>query len=219
MSLVGVSSSGSAQFEWPQEVVSFLEVRSTGENFVDQIFNADDTVLAQNFFDDTVVGEGESLSVELTVTSLVDQISDGLEGRITVSDIGLDLTQHVYGSTVDLNENSVVDLSKSQQLQTLLDIRVHVHNTLGSDNQSDLRLIRDVEVTVLLGTSQLSDGVTFLGGVLFGILSGSLHPFLSLNLSVGLGLVAQLRSLSGNLGVSLLLLLETFGDGNSVSHF
>ena len=43
----------------PQEIVGDFEVRSDGEDFVDQVFDADDAELAQPLLDD-VVGEGAS---------------------------------------------------------------------------------------------------------------------------------------------------------------
>jgi len=51
VSLVGESSSWGSELEWPQEVVGFLEVGADCVNLVDQIFNADDSGLAQNLFD------------------------------------------------------------------------------------------------------------------------------------------------------------------------
>ena len=43
----------------PQEVVGDFEVRADGEDFVDQILDADDAELAEPLLDD-VVGEGAS---------------------------------------------------------------------------------------------------------------------------------------------------------------
>ena len=70
MSLVGETSSWSSKFEWPQEVVGFLEVRTNGENFIDQIFNANDSVFTQNLFNYRVGGNWNSLFVNLTISSL-----------------------------------------------------------------------------------------------------------------------------------------------------
>lgn len=70
MSLVCETSSWSSKFEWPQEVVGFLEVRTNGENFIDQIFNANDSVFTQNLFNYRVGGNWNSLFVNLTISSL-----------------------------------------------------------------------------------------------------------------------------------------------------
>lgn len=88
LSLRVVSSSGGSQLESPQEVVGFLEVGSKGDDFVDQIFDAVNTVFAKSLFNDVVVGQGDSLSVVSSITSLVDQFADGLSGGVTQSNIG-----------------------------------------------------------------------------------------------------------------------------------
>ena len=59
------------QFEWPQEVVSLFEVWTDSYDFMNQIVYGQDTVLAQISFDDSVVGQRNSLLVDLTETSLV----------------------------------------------------------------------------------------------------------------------------------------------------
>ena len=66
------------ELEWPEEVVGFLELWSTSSDFVDQVFNARDTNLAEFSSDDGVVSKWNSASVNLTVSSLVDQVGDGL---------------------------------------------------------------------------------------------------------------------------------------------
>ena len=64
---------------------ALLEGRSDGSNFVDDIFDGDDTVLAERLFDDGVGGKGDSLLVDLSVTSLVDEFSDSLEVRLSIA--------------------------------------------------------------------------------------------------------------------------------------
>jgi len=43
-------------------------------NFMDQIFNAGDSNLAQLLLNDVVVSEWNSLAIHLSITSLVDEI-------------------------------------------------------------------------------------------------------------------------------------------------
>ena len=69
VSFLWESSSWGSELEWPQEVVGFLEVGTNSGDLVDQILHWDDSVLAQNLFDDCVVGDGDSLLVYLTETS------------------------------------------------------------------------------------------------------------------------------------------------------
>jgi len=76
VSLGNEAASWWVELEWPEEVVGFLEVSTAGGDFVDQIFETDETLLAEVVFDDFVVDQWESLSVGFAVTSLVDQFSD-----------------------------------------------------------------------------------------------------------------------------------------------
>jgi len=59
-------------------------VRSASVNFVDQIFNAEDVVLAKSLRNDFVVGKRNSLLIDLSVTSLVDQVRDDVSGGISI---------------------------------------------------------------------------------------------------------------------------------------
>ena len=63
-----------------------LEVGAHSVDLVDEIFHADDTVLAEVLLDDGVVGEGDALLVDLAVSALVDQLTDGLEVRFATGD-------------------------------------------------------------------------------------------------------------------------------------
>jgi len=58
-------------------------VRTNGDEFVDEVFNADDVVLSEGLGNDFVGGKGDSLLVDSSETSLVDQIRDSLSGGIT----------------------------------------------------------------------------------------------------------------------------------------
>lgn len=146
MSLGGEALSWWVQFEWPreevpinkgkirnqklpEEVVGLLEVWTGGGNFVDEIFEADDALFAEALFNDFIVGQWNSLSVDLAETSLVDQSSDGLCGWVSVGDVRLDFSEHVSGSLVDLDEDGVVELSQSEELQDLSDGWVQVVDT------------------------------------------------------------------------------------------
>jgi len=71
----------------PKEVVGFFEVRSDCVDFVDQIFNADNVVFAEGLSNDFVVGKGNSLLVDLSEASLVDQVRNSLSGGISVTQV------------------------------------------------------------------------------------------------------------------------------------
>ena len=77
------STSWGSQLEWPQEVICFLEVWADCMDFVDQVFKGSNAVLAQTFLNQTVIGEGNSLLVDFSKTSFVDQSSNCFSGRIS----------------------------------------------------------------------------------------------------------------------------------------
>jgi len=131
--LLPQSSSGRVELEGPQEVVGFFEVGSDGVDFVDEILNADDSVLSKSLFNDTVVVEGNPLPVHLGVSSLVDEFLDALKIgvsmgggqkaghmelklkiKLPIGEIGFSHTDHVDGSLVQPDESPIVDLTKTE---------------------------------------------------------------------------------------------------------
>ena len=114
------STEWGGKFEWPQEVVGFLEFWTAGDNLVDEVLNAGDSVFTELSFNDAVVGDWESSSLDLTATSLVDKLGDGLSGWVTISDEWLDHLDHVPGGFVQFDKNGVVQLSQSEELQDFL---------------------------------------------------------------------------------------------------
>lgn len=79
----GLESGGRvAQVEGVQEVVYLLEVRSNSDNFMNDIFDGDDSVFAKMLFDDSVVGKWNALLVDLAVTALVNKFADGFQVRL-----------------------------------------------------------------------------------------------------------------------------------------
>jgi len=84
------TSSWVAKLEWPEEVGGLLEVWTNGEDLVDQILHADNAVLAKAVLDDGVVGKSNTLLLDLSISALVDELTDGLEVRISVGDPWLD---------------------------------------------------------------------------------------------------------------------------------
>ena len=147
------------QLEWPQEVAGLLEVRTDGDDLVDQVVDRDNTELTQVSLDDGVVRQSNSLLVNLTVTSLVDQLSDSGVRWVTVSNVRLDQLQQLGGSLGDLDEDTSVDLLQSQQLHDLSWLWSNLVDTLDSDDENQVWLGVDVERTVGLGlTLSVDDG-------------------------------------------------------------
>ena len=87
---------------------------------MDEILDAGDSVLTEFTFDDGVIGERKSSSLDFTASSFVDKLGDSLSGWITVGNEWLDHLDHVPGGFVKLDENGVVKLSQSQKLQDFL---------------------------------------------------------------------------------------------------
>lgn len=173
------------QSEWPQEVVHLLEVWTHSEDLVDQVLNGDNTVLTQSSLDDLVVRQGGSLVADLTETSLVHQLSDGGQVRVTVGDVWLSQLEQLRGGLGDLDEHTGVDLGQSQQLQHLSWLRWDLVDTLDSDDKHQLWLGLNVVRVGSLGVSLGLDDSTLGVSVLLDVSSGSVGNSLSL-LLVGL---------------------------------
>jgi hypothetical protein len=102
-----------------QEVGGLLEVGTNGEDLVDQVLHADNAILAEVLLDDGVVGESNALLVDLSVSTLVDELANGLEVGVSVGDPWLDDLEHFKGSLGHANKDTVVDLEKTEELEDL----------------------------------------------------------------------------------------------------
>lgn len=78
MSLGNQTLSWGVQFEWPDEVVCLLEVFTTSVNFVNQILHANKSEGSEILFNEFIVLELDSLSVNLSISSLVQKGGDCL---------------------------------------------------------------------------------------------------------------------------------------------
>ena len=120
LELAGVEATvGVGQLEGPDEVVGLLEVGANGVDLVDQVFHADNAVLAEVLLNDLVVGKSNALLVDLSVATLVDELTDSLEVGVTVGDVGVDNSQHLLGGLGETDEDTVVDLEQTEELQDL----------------------------------------------------------------------------------------------------
>jgi hypothetical protein len=120
---------GVGQLEGPQEVAGLLEVGADGKDLVDQVFHAHDAVFAQSVLDQLVVGESNALLVDLSIATLVDELTDGLEVGIAVSDIRVDNGQHLLGGLGQFDEDTTVDLQEAEQLEDLARLRGNLVDT------------------------------------------------------------------------------------------
>jgi hypothetical protein len=70
------ATGGVGELEGPEEVGGLFEVGTNGDNFVDEILDAENVILAKIFLDDGVVAKGDALLVNFAVSSLVNQFTD-----------------------------------------------------------------------------------------------------------------------------------------------
>jgi hypothetical protein len=124
LELAGTEATGGvAELEGPQEVGGLLEVWADGQDLVDKILHADDAVLAEVLLDDGVVGESNALAVDLAVSALVDELTDALEVGVAIGNPRLDNLDHLRGSLGDADEDTVVDLEETEELEDLAGLR------------------------------------------------------------------------------------------------
>jgi hypothetical protein len=181
---------GVGQLEGPQEVGGLLEVGADGVDLVDEILHADDTVLAEVLLNDGVVGQGNTLLVDLSVTTLVDKLLDGLQVGVTVGDPGLDNLKHLSGGLGDPDEDSVVDLEETEELEDLAGLGGNLVDTLDADDEDQTGLSRDVGRIVALGGAVKTDLLTLSITVLLDVLLSTLEDDLALVLVALLKLLA-----------------------------
>jgi hypothetical protein len=170
------------ELERPEEVGGLLEVRADGEDLVDQVFHTDDAVLAKSFFDDLVIAERDALAVDLSVTALVDELTDRLQVWSTIGDVWLDAAEHVQGSLVELNKDTVVDLQQAEKLEDLSWLRSDLVDTLDTDNESKLAFSWNIVVVASTGQALGLDLGTFELAVLVDVLLSSLEDDSTLGL-------------------------------------
>lgn len=163
------------ELEGPEEVGGLLEVGANSEDLVNEILHADDAVLAKVLLDDAVVGEGNALLVDLSVSALVDELLDSLEVGVAVGNPGLDNLQHLGGGLGDADEDTVVDLEKTEKLEDLAGLGRNLVDTLDTDDEDELGLSRDMESTLLLGKTGETELLALLITVLLDVLLSTLE--------------------------------------------
>ena len=139
-----------------------FEVGPNGEDFVDKVLDGKDVVFSEYLLDHLVVGEGHSLFVDLSVTTLVDELADSLEVGFTViesqaaachwevdlpiGDKRLDEFKHLFSGLVDLDEYTVVDLQKPKELQDFPGFGSNLVDTARREGLGELLRIASHEV-------------------------------------------------------------------------
>jgi hypothetical protein len=173
------------QLEWPQEVAGLLEVGTDGEDLVDQILHAHDAELAQVVLDQLIVSERDALLVDLAISTLVDELAHRFKVGIAVGDIWVDNCEHLLCGLCQTDEDAVVDLEESEELEDLARLGCDLVDTLDAENEDELVLVRNVERAVLLAQTGESDLLTLGIAVLLDVGLGALEDDTTL-LLVGL---------------------------------
>lgn len=171
---------GVRELEGPEEVGDGLEVGAAGGDLVNDVLDREDAVLAEALLDDLVVVDGETLAVDLGVTTLVDEVTDGLEVGGTVGDVRLNKLKHLRGGLGQADKDTVVDLEETEELQDLAGLGRNVVDTTETDDEDDLGLTGNVKVTLGLGGTAKTDLLALGSAVLLGVLLGTLEDDLAL---------------------------------------
>jgi hypothetical protein len=182
---------GGVHLEGVQEPVGLGKVGADGEDLVDQVFNANNVLAAQSRLDLGIVENGGSSGLGLGESSFVDHFSDSLEVGISPSNVGLNNLQHVEGGLVDSKEDSIVDLSKSHQLEDFSRLGVDLVDTSNSNNKSEFGLRSNV-VVASLSCNSLESHERFL---LVSVFSNVRFSSLEDDLSIGSVLLSLFQSL------------------------
>lgn len=182
VSLGDEAASRGGQLERPEESVDLLEVRTNSEDLVNDVLSTMNTQVAQVLGDQSVIGQRDSGSVDLQVTSLVHQLSDSGQRRVAEGNIRSHSSEHLGNGAVHLEENTVVELLQSEELQDLSGLGSHLVDTDESGNEQELGFRLDEEVAALSGLASQANEVGLTSSVLLQVLDGS-----TLELLAGLG--------------------------------
>ena len=174
------------ELEGPESVGDLGEVLASGVDLVDDVFNADDGVVGVLSLDLLVVGDLDALVVDLEEATLVDETTDGLEGGVTVGDVGFDEAEHVLHGLVDLDEDGVEDLAEAEELEDLALLGGDLGDTTDTDDDGDLRLFFEEEVAGGLSLALLGDELSGGGAVGTGVVAGAFEGLLLEGLLFGL---------------------------------
>lgn len=95
-----------------------------------QIFHADDILSAQSTFDNGIGSKGCTSVINLGETTFVDKVSDCFQVGIAPGDVGFTDSEHVNRGLIQLDEDTIVDLSQSEQLEGLPYFGMDLVNTV-----------------------------------------------------------------------------------------
>jgi len=147
---------------------------------VEKVFHRDNTVLAEGSLNNLVVVKGNTLLVDLSVTTLVQQLANSGMVGIAVGNVRFNQSEELLGSLGNSQENTIVNLQKSEKLKSLSGLRCNLVNTLDSNDENELGLRGNIERTIGLSSTLLLNNRALSLVVFFLISSGFLKDNLSL---------------------------------------
>jgi hypothetical protein len=124
------AASGVAELEWPEEVGSLLEVGANSEDLMDQVLHANNAVFSKVGLNESVISESNALLINLAITTLVDELSDGLEVGVSIGNPGFDNLEHLEGGLCQADEDTIVDLEEAEELEDLARLRRNLVDTV-----------------------------------------------------------------------------------------
>ena len=168
--LCGPATGWGVELEDVQCGVNTLELLTAGNNLVNDIFNTLDVERTELLSNHCVGSDWDTLTVDTEETTLVDQIGDGLDGWCTPGDVWSSADQHVNGCLVNTEEDTVVNLQETQELEDLTDLWCNTVGTQDTDNKEDLCFLWDKELTGLCSLTLHTDNVCSICTVLSRVL-------------------------------------------------
>lgn len=104
---------GVAQVEGPEERIGLLEGRADGEDFMDEVFNTNNSLGLKLVFDDLVRSYWDTLTINLGKTALVDEFFHRLKVGVAPSDVGTNEQKHFDRCIVKLDKSARINFSES----------------------------------------------------------------------------------------------------------
>merc|ERR1719272_2019090 len=140
---------------------------------MNDVFRAMDAKFPKGLRDDGIVIEGNAALVDLSKATLVDELTQRLERRIAIGDVGLNGFQHVQDGLVNLQEDAIVELLQTKKLQHLAWLWAELDDTHDASDKQKRRLRLHKEVSCGLGLPPGRDELSPKGCVFLVILQGA----------------------------------------------
>jgi len=102
-----------------------------------------------------------------------------LKTKLPIGKIGFSHTDHVDGGLVQPDESSVVNLTKTEELKDLAPLGSNPVDTTDADDEGELALRGDIEVSLLLSKAIHADFIPFPDAVFPGVFLGALVDLLA----------------------------------------